>query len=446
MRRRGWLVASILTIGVIWSAWPVWSEEPATTDPSGADPASEIIENLIEQLRSAPNRTAPAESTESAEPAAAPPKQAKRSSTDGPTRTDKWPAAADEILDEVAAREAEVLSRKARNAEILFMQARAAEEAGKLSEAIRLAGSARRLDPTNREIVEYYQQLEKGVGRTSVPTYAKATAHLAAGLTRGQLLLEQGRHAAGMDLLEGVVQACDLFPTEARVEFYRRLAERLLEETRRQIKEGTIELDEKPADEPEPILVATGSSAPANAKRILRIVEEETPAWYSDLKSRLAFLMNVDYREESVGLVLEEIAKATGVNIIIDEPVLRSRIHQSSHVDLRVSRIPAETLLDLACQQAGLEYVLVERGVLITTPARAARFLRDLPESVRNNWAAVRVVFPDMTPEILARPPLPAALPGQAKSDREVSDEETPEYLASGKALQDHIKSMLAKP
>jgi tetratricopeptide (TPR) repeat protein len=420
--------------------------------PDSPDPALEVIEKLLAELkekRSAPPTTAPASAQSPVPEPIAPPAEpaGERKPIDPISPRDAAPSVRP-MLDEVGARGAEADAKRVRNAALLLEQARAAEKAGKLAEALRLAGSARRLDPKNAEIASYVSALSKLAGEAPASSgVGKAAAHLAAGLTRGQILMERNRFEDAADILAGVVRAADLFPADANVAIYKRLALRELEGYKSKVESGLVSPADArgapPTPQEEPELVATGSAAPDNARRLLRSVEGMTPNWYAQAKNRLAFRMSVNYTGIPAALVFEDVARQTGANVVVDEPVLRSRAHLNARIDLRVSDVPAETILSLACQTSGLEYVIVERAVVITTPARALRYLQDLPEALRDNWAAARVIFPDLNPELLAAPPLPSALPGQPVGDRAELDRDVPAYLRSGDALFADVQSLL---
>lgn len=392
-----------------------------------ADPASDVIEKLL-----AEKQNPPAPQPEAVSDAA---------TTDKVAPID--PLSSEAVIDGVASEAQTQREKRARDASSLLQQAKSAEHAGRKSDALRLAIAAQKLDPENDQIVTYVALLRKQ-SRVEPSKYGKATAHLAAGLARGRLLLQEGRYADGEDLLEGVVRAADLFPREANVSMYRRLALKELDAYRARVDAGMIQPDQRIAtgESDEPILVATGSAAPENARRILRTLETQTPSWYSQAKTKLSFRMTVNYPETSAALVFEDIGKQTGVAIVLDDPVVRARTHLNSKVDLRVGDVPAETILSLACLKSGLEYVITERAVVITTPARAIRYVQDLSDALRDNWFASRVVFPELTPELLASPPLPSAAPGPL-ADRGASDSDVASYLLSGEALVKDVQSLL---
>ncbi len=191
--------------------------------------------------------------------------------------------------------------------------------------------------------------------------------------------MEQGRYSRGMDLLTHAVKAAELFPNEAGVATYKRMAEREISLYRERVDRGEIQADEASQAGDEPVLVSTGSAAPLNARRILRTLEQATPLWYAETKNRLTFSMNVDYKRQSVADIIEEIGKVTGVKIMLDETILRSRTHLNTPIDFRISDVSAERVLDLVCMQGGIEYVLMERGVVVTTPSRPFAILGIFP-------------------------------------------------------------------
>jgi tetratricopeptide (TPR) repeat protein len=418
----------------------------AKDDPSkpASDPASDIIDGLLKQLDEPATTKPPAKADD-------PPRQPTRSAAKRKAApADDLPhpvpdVSAESVIDQVTSRADELAAKKARNAALLLEQAKAANQSGNLAEAIRLASSAKRMNPANKQIAEFLSSLNKETGKSTFPNQAKAVGRLAAGVARGQELIEQGRYARGIDLLSHAVQAAALFPPEAGVTTYKKMAEREINLYHQRVDRGEIQADDSLDSAAEdPILVATGSAAPINARRILRTLEEVTPLWYAQIKNRLAFNMSVDYDRRPLADIIEEIAKATSVKLMIDETLLRSRTHINTLVDFRIADVPAERILDIACAQAGIEYVIMERGVIITTASRAVRYLRDLPESVRNNWLAARTLFPETTPELLAAPPLPNGLPGQSALADDELDADVPSYLRTGKALLADIRSLLA--
>lgn len=413
-----------------------WGDDPK---PASTDPATEIIEKLID---------------ESKNPAPAAPVAAPQDDLINPLtpETPRVPnkGAADPIapvIKDVVEQSRASTATNLRNAAVLFKQAKAADGAGRLSDAVRLITQAQKLDPMNAEIDAFSESLHKkwAIKSEQMPALTKGAAHLAAALSRGRSLIDQGRYADGVDLLNGVCKASSYFPADANVAVYRRNAERDLANYRDRVAKGIIRPDDatEASMADEPVLVPIGAAAPLNARRILRTAENATPTWYSRIKDRLAFKMNVDFVHEPVADVFESIERATGVKILIDDPVMKSRAHLSTRVDFRISEVSAETILDIACEKSGLEYVIMERGLVVTTPSRAARYLQDLPDSVRDNWLAARVVFPDLTPELLALPPLPNSLPGEANADRNKLDSDLPHYLRSGDALVKDIQSIL---
>ncbi|MBX9654710.1 hypothetical protein K2Y11_13925 [bacterium] len=413
-----------------------WGDDPK---PAAVDPATEIIEKLIDESKNPPPA---APSTESQDDLINPltpetPRVPGKSTSD--------PAAP--VIKDVVEQSRASTATNLRNAAVLFKQAMAADTAGRLSDAVRLISQAQKLDPTNAEMDAFAESLHKkwAVKSEQMPAITKGSARLAAALSRGRSLIDQGRYAEGVDLLNGVCKASSFFPSDANIAVYRRNAERDLANYRDRVAKGIIRPDDatEASMAEEPVLVPIGAAAPLNARRILRTAENATPTWYSRIKDRLAFKMNVDFVHEPMADVFEAIEQATGIKILIDDPVMKSRAHLATRVDFRISEVSAETILDIACEKSGLEYVIMERGLVVTTPSRAARYLQDLPESVRDNWLAARVVFPDLTPELLALPPLPNSLPGEANSDRTKLDRDLPYYLRSGDALVKDIQSIL---
>ncbi|MGL4460716.1 MAG: hypothetical protein ACRC1K_01070, partial [Planctomycetia bacterium] len=122
----------------------------------------------------------------------------------------------------------------------------------------------------------------------------------------------------------------------------------------------------------------------------------------------------------------------------MDEAVTLSRSHLNAMIDLRVSQTAAETILDVVCAKAGVEYILMERGVVLTTPGRAVEYLRQLETGLRRQWAAARVLFPEMNPELFAANPSTGVTAAELDPTASV-----PEYLTSGQALVAHVRKLL---
>jgi tetratricopeptide (TPR) repeat protein len=330
--------------------------------------------------------------------------------------------------------------RDRRDGKKLFEDAQAASKGGRNLEAIRLARRAQKLDPENKEIVDFIAAVEKQTP-TAKPvnrSHSRAAAHVAAALVRGRELMKAARYQAAVDLLLGVVQACLLFPESVSVDEYRRNAEEELALYRAAVDAKKIDPSVKPADaDSRSRLVATENAPPLNLRRIYVGPEYQIPAWYSRQKNMLNTNMTVEYRGEPIALVLEDITQETGVPIITDVPVALARAHLNVLLNFRIAEVPAELVLNIACMKSGLEYVIMERAVVVTTPNKATEYLRQLPQALRNNWVAARVVFPELNPELLAAVRT-TSRPTESDLDRDV-----PSYLLSGKALVQDVKQLL---
>lgn len=322
-------------------------------------------------------------------------------------------------------------------------QAKQSAAAGRWSDAARLARQAKKWAPASTEVLREAEEIESDCLRQRILTSSqiRARAALAAALTRADELLDAGRFTEGEDLLEGTLEACKLFPDPDTIAIYRSGAEDRIDRYRSSVRAGTI------VPEPtsgrasvEPALAATAVRVPENLPRLLRGSERSTPNWYGLTKDRLATAMTVDYRDKPITFVIDDIAGQSGVPFIIDEPTRRSRSVMNARLNLRAGDLPAETLLNIACQKAGLEYVIMERGVVVTTPARALQYVRQMPEALRRNWAAARVLFPETNPEIFAANPPPVTTPGPAAPS--VLDK-APTQLQNGAALVDHVRRLL---
>ena len=254
-------------------------------------------------------------------------------------------------------------------------------------------------------------------------------------------LVKASRFPEAEDMFAGVLDAAKLFPDPGVVETVRRSAEKELNKHRVQV---AVAGATDPARRDDVRIAGVGATPPDNAARLLRGGEARVPAWYSLTKQRLSKRLTVDYKRSQVAAVLDDIADETGISIVIDKPVAISRAHTSSLLDLRIGDMPAETVLNIACQRAGVEYVIMERGLVITTAQKAVEYVRLLPEALRHNWALGRVLFPELNPELFASTPLEtdAALIAQPERLR-LLDVDVPQHLRSGRALVNAVQSML---
>jgi hypothetical protein len=248
-----------------------------------------------------------------------------------------------------------------------------------------------------------------------------------------------------------VVAATALFPTPTSAEHYRKIADKELKQpllrnrSGKRLDAAAVDVDRNDIDGRK--LISSHVAAPANANRLLRGSENNTPVWYSVQKIKLTTSMNASFNRQGLTDVLESISKSSGVRFVIDTPVSASRAHLDSRLTLNVDGLPAETILDIACQKGGVEYVIMEKSIVITTPARALDYLRNQTTAVRNNWAYGKMLFPDLNPELFADAPKVAVNYDDSTRIRgaldAAKDENVAPYLLSGKAFVDHIRQLL---
>jgi hypothetical protein len=261
--------------------------------------------------------------------------------------------------------------------------------------------------------------------------------------------MQQRRYTESLDLLNGIVEAASKFPSGSDVTLYRDLAQKELIEYRLGVQTGKIRpTNETPAPRPATVPAEdTGApsteftAAPSNAYRLARIARDQTPVWYSKIKTGLRRNMTVDYHSMPLGLVLDDIQDKTGVNVVIDGPIQAAKTTVTSLIDLRVSAVPAETILHLATQVAGCEYVLLEQGIVITTADKAGDYIRSLPDSVTGQWARARYLFPELYLDAMATRPLPEVRPSEPGQDERTDS--LPPYLRSGRDLVAHIEQLV---
>lgn len=329
--------------------------------------------------------------------------------------------------------------RDKRDAQKVFHEAQAAAKAGRAAEAVRLARRAQKLGGDNKEISEFIASIEKQADASKATnlTHARAAAHVAAGLTRGRELMRAGKYHEAVDLLLGVVQACLLFPENVSVDQYRRNAEEELAQYQAAVASQKITPAKAASAASESSSTGSVENAPPlNMRRISSANEGPVPAWYSRHKNLLNCSMTVEFRGDPIALALEDISEASGVQFVIDVPVSLARSHLNVPLNLRIADVPAEMILNIACMKSGLEYVIMEKAVVITTPNKAGEYVRQLPQLLRNNWVAAKVLFPELNPELLA------ATPARPASESDVN-RDVPSYLYNGKALVQDVKKLL---
>jgi len=344
-------------------------------------------------------------------------------------------------------------SETRRQALRVLAEAEIAIEDGQTARAVALAREAQRLYPESKAIAAFLASIqpETPTAKSVPPAYNRAKAHLAAALSRAQVLMQQRRYTESLDLLNGIVEAAGKFPEGSDVTLYRDLAQKDLIDYRLGVQTCKIRPStELPA--PRPSLpspedatatppTAEFTAAPSNAYRLARVARDQTPAWYSKIKTGLRRHMTVDYRAMPLGLVLDDIQDKTGVTVVVDTPIQAAKTTMTSLIDLRVGSVPAETVLYLATQVAGCEYVLMEKGVIITTADKAGDYIRSLPDSVSGHWARARYLFPDLYIDAMATRPLPEAKPSQPGEDERTDN--LPSYLRSGRDLVAHIEQLI---
>lgn len=448
-------------------AWIQWSWAALAAAPVFAqDPGNEGNRRFPPPLPTPPAVNAPIKNsapvprakqtppvkTAAVQPPAAQPPSPQPPAGEGPVDPTTTPADVRKIIDSHATNPAQKAADQ-REALLVYQQALAAQQANRSGEALRLGRRAKQLFPANQEISNFVAQLQRetSANKMASPSSTKAKAYLAAGYARGSELMRTGRTAQGEDLLLGVMEASRLFADQTQVDFYRRLAEHELEQLRLAQANGTppapanADPNAAPPPVPEPQRPAAAVQAPPENVRRLVSPDGRVPSWYVQQKNRLARSMTVDYRGNNVSSILDDIAARTGVSFVIDRPVALARSHINAIVDFRISDMPAEFILDLVCQKAGFEYVLMEKSIVITTRSKAIEYLKTLPEALRNNWLVARTLFPEVALEQIANMPTPAPptqQPPPGARGRPL-EEDVPPHLQSGAALVAAIRVLL---
>lgn len=343
-----------------------------------------------------------------------------------PARTAATPDV-DQVIEGVFDAEKDGLTQKRREALRLYQQAQAAEKANRLSDALRRARDARRILPGDNGLARYVASLEQRIGVDAhSQEVSRAKGFLASALTAAQAHAEAGRHDQAEDLLRGVVTAARLFDASHRAGLYGRSAERMLD----QIKAARKQAADKGGS-------VDAAPAPLNFRRILPRNRGVAPAWYVLQMNRLAAPITVDYRQAPISEVLSDLSVRLRVPVVLDDAIARANVDRGLRVDLRGSGIPAESVLDIVARRAGLEYVVFEKSIVLTTPARAMAYVRELPEAVQQPWLAARILFPEMNADLFATPT------EEEQSIARPNEEAPRPHLASGKALVDEIRRLL---
>jgi hypothetical protein len=381
-----WLWAALAT------AAPVFAQDdaskidrrnppPIPTPPASNEPVNTPVHPAP---RREPKQTVPAKQAQIQPPNAQPP--VGPGPTDPTTRDHD--AKVRSIIDSNASNPVQKAADQ-REALLLYQQALAAQQANRTADALRLGRRAKQLFPANQDIANFVAQVqrESTANKVASPSSTRAKAYLAAGYARGSELMRAGRTAQGEDLLLGVMEASRLFPDQTQVDFYRRLAEHELEQFKMTQPNGTQapapgNADPNVVPPPEPARPAV-ATPPDNTRRLISMPDARVPVWYVQQKNRLTKSMTVDYRGVPVSTVLDDIARKTGVEFVIDRPVALARSHVNTIVDFRAGDLSAEFILDLVCQKAGFEYVLMEKSVVITTRSKAIVYFIMVSDSFR---------------------------------------------------------------
>lgn len=375
-------------------------------------------------------------------PAPAPVKSPERKSPNPKTaRTEDTTA----VLDQLIAADSKQAEQNRKDSQDLFERAKALESTGKPAEAVRLARQAKTLNPANADLMPFINRVQKDINQRQAANAPKvrARAHLAAALARANDLNAQRRYASQEDLLNGVIEACALFQEPAKVENYRRAANDQLNRLAaiRGLRSTSPPAESVTANRADAIRMGFGVAAPENFRRLLPVRDFEMPRWYRSQKAALAKPLNVDYRQSPVALVFDDLADRAKLQLLIDTPVSESRAHLNATVDLRATDIPTETLLNIACAKTGLEYVIMEKAIVITSSEKALEYAHGLPEVVRDHWAAARMLFPDIDAALLASQTSEKLVVDENPSRADLTN--TPSYLVSGKALVEHIRALV---
>ena len=104
---------------------------------------------------------------------------------------------------------------------------------------------------------------------------------------------------------------------------------------------------------------------------------------------------------------------------------------------MRINEVSAETVLALATEISGTEYVLLHDRVVITTRDKAIDYISEFPNVLADRWLAGRVLFPEQFEEEFARQE------GVSPRDRETEAVELRPYLRSGEALLAEVERLL---
>ncbi len=98
------------------------------------------------------------------------------------------------------------------------------------------------------------------------------------------------------------------------------------------------------------------------------LVTSEEQAVYKLLKQRIS----VDYEEAPLAKALKELAKANGVNIVIDPHVIRNKAADAA-ISLTVEDVPFEAVVRIMCEMANLKPARMGNVIYVTTEDRAEK-------------------------------------------------------------------------
>ena len=364
----------------------------------------------------------------------------------------------DSVIDGILSEGAKLQEQRRDEARQLLDQANSRYEAGDYRDADDLVQRAAKLAPENEQVADLAGKVERKLAeqRDRRRPLLTAKAHLAAALNQGRQLAREERTDDAVDLLQGVLRAVDLFPKDANVDFYRTAARQELAKLPGGDKAIDAAAESDPSADPTVAEQAEKLAAPPrNAGRLLfgELADRGIPPWYARLMSRLRRPVSVDYSSATMPQVLDDLSRQTGVEFVVDpQELFQARDARTGRggsvrrsIDMRLAGVTAETVLNVACEMAEVDYVPMEKAVVVTTNRRAKLFAQDLGEAVRKPWLFARVLFPGLDPDLVVSAPQDGQVPprGQPRPDGERRAEVEP-YLRSGDALVEDIRRLLA--
>lgn len=321
-----------------------------------------------------------------------------------------------QILDRLKQRGTDQVRQDHQRALLLLQQSLSARKAGKLDEAVTLAGRAYRLFPESKEIRDSLQRLrfEQKHARLRKTAIAVALHHIEDALDHAADLAKDKDLRQARGFVTVARDYLDQLAAEVDVEALQERADRVWVTL---VRPGATE--ELPPPQP----TRTGQPRPS-------------------IQRALTIRLNVDWRRLPLKRALIDLAKAIRVPLTIDPILEQTGYITARRIDLRVFNGTAVMVLHQLAAKTGIDFLVRDNDIWISTKQQVAR-LRQQPVSVveeADAWSP----FQPPSYQLLPPPPRPwLPLPPVEQPVPEESGRDRPSYLESPAAFRAHLDDLL---